>query len=490
MDEIELKLELSQTAAKALEKADLLPGSTKGIEQTSTYFDTPDHALAAAGLSLRIRQAQGKPIQTVKQDTGNGAGLFARPEEERFLDGKRPDLDGTPVASLLGTKTSRIAPVFTVTATRRTWMLDEGEARIEVVIDRGAVTAAGRSAPVSECELELKGGSSEALFTLAKRMNGVAAVKLGVLTKSERGYRLLAAAPVSYKAEAVVFEDGLTAAQAFQAIARSCIRQFRLNEDLVLVTRAPEPLHQARVALRRLRSAFSIYKPLLGEEGADLREELRWLAGELGHARDLDVLLDRAAGGPHFEQIQKGREAAYDRVADVLNSERTRTLMLDLAAWLHGGDWLAEPELEAARTMPARDFASSALSRYRRKVKRAGRGLTAMEDEARHEVRKDAKKLRYASEFFTPLFQSDDTRKRRKRFGAALEDLQEQLGALNDLSAAPEVLERLGLGAGPEHEALIPAGDKEPLLQAAERAYQKLAGAKRFWDKKGGVVTG
>ncbi|WP_306752950.1 CYTH and CHAD domain-containing protein [Paracoccus actinidiae] len=445
MDEIELKLELSEAAAKTLEATDLLPGSPKGIEQTSIYFDTPDRALAAAGVSLRIRQAKGKRVQTVKQGNGSAAGLFARPEQEKFLDSALPDLDDTLLPALLGTRAQRIVPVFTVRATRRTWMLDEEEARIELVIDRGAVSAADRSTPVSECELELKSGPPEALFRLAQRLNSIAPVKLGILTKSDRGYRLLEAARVSHKAEAVALDGSLSAAQAFQSIALSCIRQFRLNEDLVLVTRASEPLHQARVALRRLRSAFSIYQPMLGENGAALREELRWLARELGHARDLDVLLERAAESPLFEQIRKGREAAYDRVSEALGSDRTRRLMLDLAEWLHGGPWLTDPDGEMVRSMPARDFASSALSRYRRKIKKAGRGLITLEEEARHELRKDAKKLRYASEFFTSLFDTDELRKRRKQFGTALEDFQEHLGALNDLSAAPEVLDHLGI---------------------------------------------
>jgi triphosphatase len=98
-------------------------------------------------------------------------------------------------------------------------------------------------------------------------------------------------------------------------------------------------------------------------------------------------------------------------------------------------------------------------------------------------VRRDAKKLRYASEFFTPLFEADDVRKRRKRFGMALEDFQEQLGALNDLSAAPEVLDQLGISSEAGSDDLIPAGTKEPLLRAAERAYRKLNDAKPFWGK-------
>lgn len=120
MDEIELKLDLSETAAKALEATDLLPGSPKGIEQISIYFDTPDHALAAAGVSLRIRHAKGKRIQTVKQGNGDAAGLYARPEWEKFVDSAVPDLDDTPIPAFLGSRARGIVPVFTVSGTRRT----------------------------------------------------------------------------------------------------------------------------------------------------------------------------------------------------------------------------------------------------------------------------------------------------------------------------------------------------------------------------------
>ncbi|WP_295043091.1 CHAD domain-containing protein [uncultured Paracoccus sp.] len=482
MEEIELKLDLSDAAAGALAASDLLAGPAEAIDQTAVYFDTPDHALAAAGTSLRIRQSKGSRIQTVKQGNGAAAGLFARTEWEKPVDGDLPDLDDTPIPALLGADAHDIAPVFTVNVTRRTWMLDDAGARIELVIDRGTVHAADRFTPVSECELELKSGPPAALFALARRLNAIAPVKLGVLSKSDRGYRLSGAAVMSHKAGPVALDDGMDAAQAFQAIVHSCIRQFRLNEDLILAIRAPEALHQARVALRRLRSAFSIHRPMLGQDGAALRADLRWLAGEMGQARDLDVLLERAIRGPYADRIRRERESAYDHVQQVLNSARARGLMLDLVDWLNGGDWLNDPQFYTLRGMPAREFASLALSRYRRKVKKAGRGLTTMEDEARHDLRKDAKKLRYASDFFTPLFSGGV---RHKRFGKALADLQDQLGALNDLSAAPDILDRLGIQAGPDRDSLVPAGHKARSLKAAQGAYWKLAEAKRFWDKAG-----
>lgn len=481
MDEIELKLQLTEDAAGAIEAAGILPGQPEQVAQHAIYLDTPDRILAGSGLSLRIRKAKGRLIQTVKQADAGAAGVFARPEWEMPVTDERPVLDdSTPVARVLGRHAARLAPVFTVSITRRIWMLDEGGARIEAVIDRGEIAAADRRSPVCECELELKAGSPDALFAVARRLNNVAPVKLGVLSKSERGYRLVGPLPLAIKAEEVVLGRNLTAAQAFQRIVLSCLRQFRLNEDLLLASRQAEPLHQARVALRRLRSALTIFRPMLGESGNPLREDLRWLAGTLGQARDLDVLLSRAPAGRFGDRIRAGREAAYNLVADALDSVRARVLMLDLAEWVGGGDWLADPETRMLRDMEARDFAADALSRFRRKVKKGGRDLSHLEDEVRHELRKDAKKLRYAAEFFAPLF-AGKRAKSRKRFAAALEDFQEHLGALNDLASAPVILERLGLADAPEAANLIHPGDRAPLLAAAEKSHHILIKAKPYW---------
>lgn len=481
MDEIELKLQLTQAAAQAIETAGVLRGKPKRVAQRSVYFDTPDRALAGAGLSLRIREARGKRIQTVKQADQGTAGIFARPEWERPVSDDSPVLDdANPVAGILAGRGARLAPVFAISTTRRTWTLDEGGARIEAVIDRGEIAAGDRQSPLCECELELVSGPPAALFALARRLGAVAPVKLGVLTKSERGYRLTGALPVAVKAEDVALDPGMTAAQAFQRIVLSCLRQFRLNEDLLLAARAPEPLHQARVALRRLRSALTIFRPMLGVSDALLREELRWLAGALGDARDLDVLLPRAPAGPLQDRIRAGREAAYDAVAEALASDRARALMLDLAEWIHGGDWLADPGAQHVREEKAQDFAAAALSQFRRKVKKGGRDLSQLADEARHDLRKDAKKLRYAAEFFAPLF-AGDRRKGRKRFGAALEAFQDHLGALNDLAAAPMVLDRLGLADAPGAADLVQAADRAALLTAAEETHRALVRAERYW---------
>ena len=118
--------------------------------------------------------------------------------------------------------------------------------------------------------------------------------------------------------------------------------------------------------------------------------------------------------------------------------------MLEVTAWIAASDWSGTADGEREGNRPARDFAARALDRYRRKVKRKGRNLASLDDDARHEVRKSAKKLRYAAEFFAGLFERKGEKRRHKRFVKALEALQDQLGALNDLAAAPELLARLG----------------------------------------------
>lgn len=481
-DEIELKLEIAAEDAGKFAASDLLAGAAKPIRQISIYFDTPDHDVARAGFSLRIRRSGKTRVQTIKADGASAAGLFIRSEWERAAEDDMPVLDyATPLPSLLGDRVEAIAPAFEVEIDRQKWNIVEGDAAIELVLDRGEVVAGERRSPLCEIELELKAGDPHALFAFARRIDEIVPIRLGVLSKSERGYRLTGAAPAMVAADAVILGGETTAGQAFGLIAQSCIRQFRLNESLLLANRTPDTLHQARVALRRLRSAFSIFKPMIGEAGGELRTELRWLASELGHARDLDVLLKRSEGGPLHERIAAMREAAYDEVCEILSSPRARRLMLDVIAWIATADWPDTAGGARQANRPARDFAAKALDRYRRQVKRKGRNLAALDDEARHEVRKSAKKLRYAAEFFAGLFERKGEKRRHQRFVKALEGLQDQLGALNDLATAPALLTRLGIADSPGARELTGNGKKAKLVDAAADAHEDFIDTKRFW---------
>lgn len=481
-DEIELKLALTPEAATKIEVSGLLTGDPDRFRQVSIYYDTPDHTLSSAGLSLRIRKSGRKRVQTIKAAGTSATGLFARSEWERPVSNDIPVLDeGTPLPALLAGTVDTVAPVFEVTIDRRRWMVSEGEATIEVVIDRGEVVSGERQSSICELELELKSGDPAGLFAFAREIDMVAPVRLGVLTKAERGYRLAGPAPAMFKAEPVVLEEDMSAARAFQQIVGSNIRQFRLNEALLLADGGSGALHQARVALRRLRSALSIFGSMIGEDGVGHGADLRWLTCELGEARDLDVLMAGTRPGALHDRIAAARDAARDRVSDVLSLPRTRRLMLDLAEWIAVGDWSGSVGNVTDGQMPVGAFAVTALDRFHHKVKKKGRDLADVDDCTRHEVRKVAKKLRYAAEFFKSLFEGKRERRRCARFIAALETLQDQLGALNDLATAAVVLEKLGVASDPDATRLLAEGRKKCLVKAAGDAHGRLLDAKRFW---------
>lgn len=267
--------------------------------------------------------------------------------------------------------------------------------------------------------------------------------------------------------------EDASAAQAFQAIAASCLCRFRRNAELLVRTGDAEALHQARVALRQLRSLFSIFRPVVADERFEhLREELRWLAATTTEARDLDTLLARFDRPPL--PLTAARARACGRAAKALVSVRADKLARELAGWLAGGVWL---EVRDAGTTPAAEFAAASLDRLRRKLKKKGRHLRALDDDALHDARIAAKKLRYAVGFFSGLFPSDKARKRSKRLAKAMRRLQEELGELHDRAVAPAILKatRVPRTSWP----VLPK--REPLLRRAAVRFERVIECKPHW---------
>jgi len=483
MPEVELKLEVSAAAAAALGQSALLAGESHQAQLHSTYFDTPDHALAAAGVSLRIRRAGRSRVQTIKADHDDAAGLFARSEQERKVADETPVLDAdTLVPKLLGARADALAPLFKLRYARRTWDFDRVGSKIELAIDRGETVAGNRRAPFEEVELELKQGEPAALFALAREIAAHAPVRLGVISKAERGYRLLAGNCGAAKAERVALDARMTAAGSLRRIANNCMRQFRLNETVLLERHDIEATHQARVALRRLRTAFRVYCKMLSDDRFDhLEREARWLIGELGETRDVHVLIERAEPGPLRDRLDEALAIADDRVDAVLASARARAFPLDLAQWLTTGSWTNDAVSADRRDQLVKHCAAKALDRLRRRVKQRGRELETIDATERHRARKAAKKLRYAVEFFAPLFDSARERRRCDRFIVALKRLQDELGTLNDIAVAPMLLDKLGLTGEPGASTLLGNARRKRHLRAADDAYRDLICAKRFW---------
>ncbi len=482
--EIELKLELAPEDAARIAAAPALAGlKADTAELVSVYFDTPDEALRRKGYVLRVRHKGDRRIQTVKAEGAAAAGLFVRPEWECDIEGDTPRLDASsgPLAELFLPETlAALVPRFETRVTRTLYLLAVEGAEIELAVDIGKVVAGRRRADLCEIELELKSGPPRALFDLARAFDDHVPLRLGVRAKAERGFALAAGGKFkASKAEPLHLDITGDARETFAAIAQSCLRQFRLNEALVMTSGAEAPLHQARVGLRRLRSAFSLCKPLFaGDDRANLlRLELKWLAAELGEVRNLDVLIPRMAE-PVRGRLVETRAHAMEHVQATLASARTRLLMIDLAEWLMLGTWRVTPADPALAERPAPDFAADILDKQRRRIKKGGRHLAAADDEHRHRVRIEGKKLRYAAEFFGALYPRRKAQRRREAFLSAIEGLQDLLGELNDLVTGPEVLAALGV----EETLPVPSkAERRRMLESAEDALDTLLDVKRFW---------
>ena len=484
--EIELKLEVDKAGIDMLVAASIFANAASDNVQTSTYFDTPGQAVRNAGLSLRIRASGSQRIQTIKLESTSAAGLFVRPEWEIPIEGDLPVFDGTgnPLRSVIPAhELLRLEPIFQIVVNRQINEIERDGAKIEVVIDQGKIVAGCHTLLLCEVELELKEGSPAAVFALARALDAVAPLQLSPLSKAQLGYQLLeGGGDQPCRSTPMLFHRNMTPSEGFAVIAQACIRQFRLNQSMLVRTESPEALHQARVALRRLRSAMSIFKDMLADDRYEyFLESLRWIARELDQARNLDVLLKRLPDAAHSVTLRLAREHAYARAKDALVSARLRTLMLDFVEWIMIGNWRTGC-LATIVDQRIDSFASKALDRCRQRVKRRGQHWGKLDDETRHKLRIQVKKLRYASEFFCELFPARKSLDRQKEFFKALRALQTSLGDLNDQATGSALLAELGLS-----DVIIGTITTErmqnhsSMMKVAAQAYDTLVDAKCFW---------
>jgi CHAD domain-containing protein len=229
------------------------------------------------------------------------------------------------------------------------------------------------------------------------------------------------------------------------ALARSVTRLIQ-EDPKIRASAEADPVHDARVATRRLRSDLKTLEPYLAPVEA-LRQELGWLGGLLGAVRDLDVLIermdarirefpdpDRAAAAPILAKLKDDHERRRSELLDGLGSARYLTLLDEL--------------IEASRTPPLkrsadRRRARRVLRRVTRKAwRRTARAVDRLEpsppDAALHEIRKRAKRARYAAELGRQMFGKPAT-----RLAERLADVQDELGALQDTVVAEEQLRSL-----------------------------------------------
>jgi triphosphatase len=515
--EIEIKLTTPAEVWPRLKRS--LPAkagrSGKSSRLVSVYFDTDKCDLHKCGVSLRVRRDGRHRLQTIKSE--NGSSLTTRGEWEREIRSDMPDLDAaqdTPVAKILSKEKIKrgIRPVFETRVTRTVYPIKFGESLIELALDQGEIDTGRDTSALCEVELELKRGQPNDLFRLAKTLAEKVPVELGFTSKAERGYRLLSGDGESaVKAAPVALRPDMAAGQAFQAIARACLAQ--LVDNLPALRKGDsEALHQARVALRRLRAAISLFADVVRDQQTEaIKNELKWITSEFGPAREMDVLWARADatsketqelvadaeldGLPALEdELAHRRQRAFRRARAAVESARFRMLLIDLAAWIEVGEWLNmdDPLQRLERETAIERFAGAELERRWQKILKRGRTLRELDPRRRHKLRIAVKKIRYASEFFADVFPGGKSVRRQKAFLKRLKPVQDCLGELNDITVdqhltsdlAAEPARRNGGGKTAFAAGLLSGYEQARLadvLDSADRAFRRCAQVKQYW---------
>ena len=474
-------------------------GEERSERLRSTYFDTGDFRLRRRGFTLRIRAEGDRLIQTLKAAPAPGSGAALRRREwSQPVESLAPRLpaaaDPAVRAAMRMIRPAELAPAFSADVLRRTATIrvavpGRAGAVVEVARDSGEIAAGGKRAPVSELELELREGPPSALYDLAMAVQSRAPLRLQTASKAKRGYVLAAGEGYAgQKARVPALEPGISVDKALDGILRACLDHCVANQDAVLAGTDPKGVHQFRVALRRLRSAFAVFGAVLPlGDTAPLDHEAKRFLGALGPARDWDVFIAETltplrAVRPRDSSLEALAEAAwaarrraYERT-EALRAPGYTAFLLALGRWIETAGWRGG-ESGAALDRPLARLAGALLDERHGRVLKRGRGLARQSDERRHRLRIALKKLRYASEFFATQFPGAATRRHVK----AARRLQDDFGRLNDAAVAERLLE--GLVASHAGGAALAPGAGQAVGWNARARSERLAAIAGRWRR-------
>lgn len=524
MREIELKLQVSAAARAGVGRAVAEPGASRTRLQ-AIYFDTADGRLAAAGLALRLRKEGRRWVQTLKVGSAHGLERGEHNVPLTVVAGRTPAVDparhhGTPpgeaLAAALAPRKGEHEGAPPLQARYRTDIQRchrrqrTRRGTVELAFDRGEIVAAGRGGgerrwPVCELEIELVSGSPRAVIERARRFAAEHGLWLDTRSKSERGERLAQNlgphdATPAVKTEPVQLHKGMSPDQAWTAVRRNALAHALPNwSEVAAGTTASEPLHQLRVALRRLRSAQRFFEGWPGVPAVAWGDGVAALFRALGAVRDRDVL----GGG-----LQREVDAALAGLGEPAVAlsppedtppwgERERVqhglVLIDLCGELaddatpaaQAGVASASAQAEAEEPGGARDEAvpllalvAQRLQHWHAHARRDAKRFDQLSDEQRHRLRKRLKRLRYAIEFSAGLF----PRRAVKRYLARLRGAQERLGEYNDVCVAEAAYRSLAVS---EPRAWFALGwltaRRAAVLAAAANELKSLRKSKAFW---------
>jgi inorganic triphosphatase YgiF len=493
MTETELKFQVPAARRKTLAAA--VDGRSGAATQRlqAVYLDTAERALARAGIALRLRREGRHWVQTLK---AAGSDRLQRLEHNVPRTGSTatpPEVDlalhvGTPAGERLGAvlrdmPAAVLLPLYRTDIRRRQRRLRTRGGSVELAFDQGYIVAGERRLPVCELEIELVSGAPQAVLDQAHRWVERHGLWLDVRSKAERGDLLARGEEVAPAAMATApaLSAAMDLAQGRRTVLAACAEQVLANASQVASGQyGDEHVHQLRVGLRRLRTALRLFDGDV--PGATLAEGAALLFRQLGAARDqaaiggpLRVELQQAMAGAGLALEAPALPAAADSVdpAECVRAPAAQRFLLDLIAALQPGP----PAPDGA---DLREALAQRLQRWHRQVAADAPRFAALDDEARHRLRKRVKRLRYAVEFAAALFEA----RRVRRYLKPLRALQDRLGVLNDVAVGLQGFR--GVAAGDAAAAFALgwlAQRRERLLAECVPALETFAAAKRFWKR-------
>jgi triphosphatase len=418
------------------------------------YYDTQDWSLLAAGWACRIRRRHGHEKVTLKSLHGADGNVHVRSEISQDIEGHeskttlplsagpvRKELDG-----VLGDRP--VAQLFCVTTRRTVFVLERSDPRplhIELDLDECRIEAEKATEKATgvlqftELEIESRSGTAADLESVAALLCNEAGLVPAHFSKFERG---LQAAGLEMHA---LFENAQAAAVGEDDPVLTLLFRF-LEQQLEIILRQhpralegidPEGVHQMRVATRRTRAIMKTFKEMLGDATvARFNAELRWLARNLGRARDADVIERRAketgeTDAAHYARfLEQETIEAYEHLVDILQSERCAALENDLQLFVSAGptDAIRERFGDLGVAECARHYIHSALARLLTHGEAVDADAPARE---LHKLRIETKRFRYLLDFFGAV-QAD----KWVQLTEAVKNLQDVLGEHQDAITA------------------------------------------------------
>jgi triphosphatase len=382
-----------------------------------------------------------------------------------------------------------LRPIVSCVGSLRTLSLTVEAAVVTLSVLDAQLRTVERHTPIARVWLEGEDAACSALAlqlaelaTLAVPRRSLGAEALAAVTAAECKPRRLGAP---------VLPPGQTPGEAFAGIVGHLTDVMLYWAPRAAARDGAEPVHQMRVALRRLRAGLSVFRRAVGGPSVEaVTAEARHLAGLLGPARDWDVFCAETGAAVHdafadekavarlMAAADRRRRDAYAALAAFIGSTAFRGFGIRLATLAGGTAWQAEltPEQQEMLSGDTIAFAGRVLHRRLKRLLHAGKDIASLDAASLHEVRLDGKRLRYAAEMFVPLFDRKDTR----RFLRRLTELQECLGLLNDGAVAGTLMAELA-GARPGAERAFAAGVVRGFVAARGGAARKdIVGA---WEK-------